>query len=365
MSAEYDDLRSDLDCVQREFENLGSGNPDLHHQVCYVDDEPLSGATWDAFKKHYMKLPDGKWHDWHVLNDGRWLGRFFGTGSLELQFVPLATEAVSILERLLAVPGLGERFFVTLPAQCTWLAWLPFLYSAGELHGMPEVEDGYWGIAAKHVAPLAFSAYWSKPDVDGTSFPLHPKCMTLVTDVFRASAQSLKWMLEPPSSSITEYRDLLQYSDLWVPPYLPANLWELSPEESDRVFSDAIEEWAAGELAKEEMEPRPQWNKTLGELRLGNKVVKTLRRDGFRGGKVLDAFEIADWPEWIPDPFEKRSRNEVHEAVQPEVIKRDEKLLSDTVRQLNKNQKEAKITFRNMSSGVAWRVPTQPPQSSD
>jgi hypothetical protein len=362
MHEEYNDLRFKLEDVQARFEKHAASNPDLRHQVCYCPYDRLTESawyerltefTWEAFIQHNSHLSDGKWQQWHVLNDGRWCGRFSGTGSLQPVFVSLAAEAVSLLERLSTVPGVGESFFISLPPNAEWDTWLRLLYDTGELCGTPEVKPGQWAVPANQKTPLPLRVYWSRPNSSGVSYPLHPECLILATDVFSASVEAVSVFLTPLVDAV-EYTDLLnyQYEGYCVPPYLPTNPWEEwqlnkaigeAAEEFERLSHESAVEIENTHPFDSRNSTSPCYDENYGELRLANAVVKKYKQQSFRQKRVLRSFQEAGWPIRIPNPFDCVNAT---------------KTLLDTISQLNKNQKDARLIFEgDGEGGVRWRIP--------
>ena len=159
VTAEYDNLRVELEDVQSRFESLSRQSPDLRHEVCCCWDKGLSAAIWEAFKGHNELLSDGRWHQWKPLNGGRWCGRIHGTGALVPQFEVLATEAVSVLERLSNVAGAGE-YCANMPSQPPLDIWLRLIYDTGELCGVPEVRHATWKISETVKPSYPVHEYW-------------------------------------------------------------------------------------------------------------------------------------------------------------------------------------------------------------
>ena len=318
MSNEYADLRSELADLQRRFNEQGKNDPDLNHVVCHYPDEHgcdecLPESAWAAFIRDNSHLPDGRWSEWHLLNEGRWCGRFYGTGSLHPKFVSLATEAVAIIRRLSAVSGVGEVFFVQVPSQPDLDLWLRLLYDTADLCITPTLRPE-WRVPLNCEAPLPFRLYWSGPDPKGASYPLHPNCMALPTDVFSCSAEVIDVFLTP-RCPFAEYRDyLLPYESegYCVPPYLPENPWNEEILESlgkcfegiPRQRSDGSEEAEqaiTSSLAKGTS--TPLYDKKRRELWLRGKCIRKIRRIARWQEPLLVAFQDAGWPPQIPCPY--------------------------------------------------------------
>ena len=92
------------------------------------------------------------------------------------------------------------------------------------------------------------------------------------------------------------------------------------------VASPAPDESLTGAVANQEAEEppnsgahpdekvdKPRWDEKSGELRLGDRVLRKLKRGAPSQMKVLKAFEEAGWPQLIPSPFssiEFKSKND-------------------------------------------------------
>lgn len=356
MSDEYHSLRSELEALQLRFQGLANRRPNLHHQVCYCAHEQLPARTWQAFIRHFGVSSDGEWQEWQLLYDGRWCGRYFGAASLKSDFESLATEAVEILDRLSKIAGAGERFVVKLPPPPAVAAWLCLLHDAADLCGQPEIDSDYWGVSDEHHAPCSFAAYWSRPDNDLVSFPLHPTCVTFDRNLFAASNQLLDFILNPPIP-LSEYRYLVPHEDFYyVPPYLPADpSIEAGTETVSGDEIDVIGQPVLGglEVGRGAVDERPSWDRMTSTLRVGDRIVKEFIQDAPNQIAILDMLEEKRWPNPCEgNPFKNSIGNPIRET------------LSQTLFDLNKDQKEAAIKFFSRRGGVRWRIVSTPPRSA-
>ncbi len=92
---------------------------------------------------------------------------------------------------------------------------------------------------------------------------------------------------------------------------------------------------------------RPQWvgfEGGGGELRLAGELLKRVRHDSLGQRRVLEAFERAGWPEWIPNPMLGRSGTNRKKA------------LRDAIWNLNEGQNPLRVRFRVHDGGVCWEI---------
>ena len=98
---------------------------------------------------------------------------------------------------------------------------------------------------------------------------------------------------------------------------------------------------------------KPAWDRESLTLSVGKSYVRKFRRA--RGNdqiKILDAFQDANWPDTIKDPF------------------KDEFKLKETVKSFNRGAKHAadsreEFTLLPGRTKVAWYFATRPPRSPD
>jgi hypothetical protein len=94
----------------------------------------------------------------------------------------------------------------------------------------------------------------------------------------------------------------------------------------------------------------PHWDKDLRELRHAGLLAKDYRQPARCQELILDVFEEEGWGAEILDPL----------SGGPDVDPRER--LHDTVKNLNRHQKQARIHFRvtGMGTKVRWEIPTGP-----
>ena len=93
---------------------------------------------------------------------------------------------------------------------------------------------------------------------------------------------------------------------------------------------------------------KPHWNPERRELTLGGKLVKRFRQPADNQIAVIEAFQLAGWPASIADPL----------PPDPCVVRHQ---FRDTIKGLNRYQKEARIIFGGdgTKSRVLWRAGTK------
>jgi hypothetical protein len=98
--------------------------------------------------------------------------------------------------------------------------------------------------------------------------------------------------------------------------------------------------------ARDEAETRPTWDRDRRELRLAGQVVKVFKLPSPMQEAILMAFEEENWPTKIDDPLP------FHPEVHPK------RRLHETIRSLNRNQKNNLIRFvgDGTGEGVRWEL---------
>jgi hypothetical protein len=116
------------------------------------------------------------------------------------------------------------------------------------------------------------------------------------------------------------------------------------PRVISRVFTKNVHD---SSLAK----VRPQWDRDRQQLRLGSTVIKEFKVPAASQEMVLEAFEEKDWPPRIDDPLPP------HRNVP------QKRRLQETIRSLNRNQKQPLIRFLGDGSakGVLWTLVSPSP----
>jgi hypothetical protein len=92
--------------------------------------------------------------------------------------------------------------------------------------------------------------------------------------------------------------------------------------------------------------PVPKWDRDRQELRLAKRVVKEFKLPSPNQETILMAFEEEGWPARIDDPLPP------HSGVDPK------RRLHDTIKSLNRNQKQRLLRFMGdgTGEGIRWRV---------
>lgn len=116
--------------------------------------------------------------------------------------------------------------------------------------------------------------------------------------------------------------------------------------------TDAVIELAKGRLAKckivgaEDLPPRPKWDHQRRQLRVGADIVKEFKLPSANQETVLMAFEEEGWPPRIDDPLPPL----------PQLDPR--RRLHDTIKALNRKQKQYLIRFMGDGSGegIRWEL---------
>jgi hypothetical protein len=102
---------------------------------------------------------------------------------------------------------------------------------------------------------------------------------------------------------------------------------------------------------------RPNWDRDRRELRLGGELVKVFKLPSPMQEAILAAFEEEGWPPRIDDPL----------PVHPELMPK--RRLHDTVKSLNRNQKNSLIRFMGDGTGEGirweWNTAAFIPQSHE
>jgi len=108
----------------------------------------------------------------------------------------------------------------------------------------------------------------------------------------------------------------------------------------ERSFAELIAE----KVVQKRAGAKPEWNKDIGELSVGGVLVKKFSQPAANQRRVLDAFQEAGWPRRMDDPLHGGR------ATDPK------RRLSETVRSLNKNMKNADLHFEcdGKGEGVIW-----------
>lgn len=93
----------------------------------------------------------------------------------------------------------------------------------------------------------------------------------------------------------------------------------------------------------------PKWDSDLRELRLGGVLVKHFKWQAVNQESILSAFEEEGWPKVIDDPLPPKEEHDT------------KRRLLDTIKSLNRNQKENAIRFRGNGTGegVIWEFTTE------
>jgi hypothetical protein len=100
--------------------------------------------------------------------------------------------------------------------------------------------------------------------------------------------------------------------------------------------------------------PVPQWDRDRQELRLGAVVVKEFKLSSPNQETILMAFQKEGWPPRIDDPLPP------HAGVDPK------RRLYETIKSLNRNQKQRWLLFMGdgTGEGIRWQV-IQPQEEDD
>jgi hypothetical protein len=81
-----------------------------------------------------------------------------------------------------------------------------------------------------------------------------------------------------------------------------------------------------------------------GELRLRGELIKRVRHDSELQRRILDEFERAGWPRWIPNPLIAQAG-----------LKR-KKALRDAIERLNESQDPPRVRFHVHDGGACWEI---------
>lgn len=128
-----------------------------------------------------------------------------------------------------------------------------------------------------------------------------------------------------------------------------------------RIFADVAFESAPSTVALVarrvmRSEIRPQWDRDRRELRLAGDLVKVFKLPSPMQEAILMAFEEEHWPPRIDDPLPSH----------PDMLPK--RRLHDTIKSLNRNQKNALIRFMGdgTGEGVRWElaIPNEQPKPS-
>lgn len=94
----------------------------------------------------------------------------------------------------------------------------------------------------------------------------------------------------------------------------------------------------------------PKWDRDRRELRLGGKLVKVFKLPSPMQEAILMAFEEENWPPRIDDPL----------PVHPDLLPK--RRLHDTIKSLNRNQKNSLIRFMGdgTGEGIRWELASAP-----
>lgn len=129
-----------------------------------------------------------------------------------------------------------------------------------------------------------------------------------------------------------------------------AEPWERNAEQSqnfaDHVFESAPSTVALVARRAIRSEIRPQWDRDRRELRLAGDLVKVFKLPSPMQEAILMAFEEEHWPPRIDDPLPSH----------PDMLPK--RRLHDTIKSLNRNQKNALIRFMGdgTGEGVRWEM---------
>ena len=88
----------------------------------------------------------------------------------------------------------------------------------------------------------------------------------------------------------------------------------------------------------------PVWDRERGEFRLGTHLIKEFKLPSPNQEAILNAFEEEGWPPRIDDPLPP------HPNIDPK------RRLHDTIKSLNRNQRDPRLRFRGdgTGQGVRW-----------
>jgi hypothetical protein len=100
----------------------------------------------------------------------------------------------------------------------------------------------------------------------------------------------------------------------------------------------------SSERITQSVQPLPNWNAEIRELRLDGKLVKRFKWQAINQEIVLRAFQEEGWPARIDDPLP------------PQPAQDSKRRLSDTIKCLNRKQTSERIHFRGdgTGEGIIW-----------
>ena len=92
--------------------------------------------------------------------------------------------------------------------------------------------------------------------------------------------------------------------------------------------------------------PYPEWNEQLGELRLGNTIIKRVRqlKEANNVASILNRFQASGWPYCIGDPLQSNQNLRQSPA----------RRLRDAVNSLNENLKLIQFRIAKRGREIAW-----------
>lgn len=348
----YEQLCSDLDRLETEFQSVADGHSELHiglFKVDYWEDEQVEMEGWEAFQASAVgRVSNDGWEEWEYHPNG-FGGCYFGNADLLSLFRRLAKSGVLILSEIDREvnrwPRIPSGYSLDLPSRASHEDWIDLLFETANLSTarLRFNDYRYWDLPSPKVLDdLDESELWTT-NSGGIRFFLHPLYRTLHMDLFRSSAEAIRiWRhrvdVVPVDGMLDD--DVIRLPDL----YEVTNNEPASPPISELLS-----------IPDPESE-KPDWNGHEWRGR-NQRVIKTYSDAAEVVTQLLAAFQQAGWPKKLPDPCGIRGAEKELESQmknpKSEVQKIKEKRRG-TVHELNIAQSEIHFRCRGGYS-VSWK----------
>ncbi len=347
----YEQLCSELDRLETEFQSVADGHSELHiglFKVDYWEDQQVEMEGWEAFHASAAgRVSNDGWEEWEYHPNG-FGGCYFGDADLLSRFRRLAKSGVLILSEIdrevSRWPHIPSGYSLDLPSRASHEGWIDLLFETANLStAQLRFNDyRYWDLPSPKVLDdLDESELWITKS-DGIRFFQHPLFRTLHMDLFRSSAEAIRiWRhrvdVVPVDGMLDD--DVICLPDL----YEVTNNEPAAPPISEllSVPDPALE--------------KPDWNGYEWRGR-NQQVIKTYSDSAAAVTQLLTAFQQAGWQKKLSDPCGIRGVMKELESQGFQPKPEAEKLIAKrrrTVHELNIAQSE--IFFKCQGGfSVSW-----------
>ena len=215
---QYDAARRELDRLQIEFDDAAESYPSLFHQLVSPLNGPLTTEQWSAFKNANSDQ-NGDWREWDDLPGGDSCGRFFGHEISLSRFIRMAESGMAILSDMEELADDGGSIvpcdlLLRLPSSDGHHGWLQLLYWTARCYSTPilHADPGYWAYTGQPTGRTDSES----TSVSGVLIPAHPFFEELRYDLFRSSAEAIRYWLDPDLAF--ERGDFITETPIHLPP---------------------------------------------------------------------------------------------------------------------------------------------------